>query len=152
MTVQYPAPLTTQTRELEGRKSQPPQGARFTVRPPGSADADEHANLYRPSPFSVFPCVKVNLFSLAECTHGHITLHTSTHLCWARIPGCTRGLADSSCPMIIREGHLLIRGIQGGVRREAEGMWCMERESQSVSVWKKTWSLWMTMLSPALGK
>lgn len=89
MTVQYPAPLTTQTREIEGRIASLPREQVSQSGHLAQQTLDEHANRYQPSPFSmsVFPCVKVNLLSLAECTHGHINPDTSTHLSWARIPG-----------------------------------------------------------------
>lgn len=106
-------PFTTQTREIEGRKASLPMEQVSQSGHLAQQMLDEHANLYGQilSQCQYF-LVSKSIYFPWQNAHTATITPTSTHLSWAQIPGCTRELADSSCPVITREGHLLIRGIQ----------------------------------------
>lgn len=146
-------PFTTQTREIEGRKASLPMEQVSQSGHLAQQMLDEHANLYGQvlsqcqyflvSKSIYFPWQNAHTATKNPDLYPPVLspdprLHKGA--CWQQLSydHKRRSFADQRDP--------------GGVRGEAEGMWCMERENQSVSILKKTWSLWMTMLSPALGK
>lgn len=113
-------PSTTQTREIEGRKASLPMEQVSQSGHLAQQMLDEHANLYGQvlSQCQYF-LVSKSIYFPWQNAHTATITPTSTHLSWAQIPGCTRELSDSSCPMITEK---VICWVEGS-RRSERGGW-----------------------------